>query len=652
MEATRTLTIEFFPTPTQRVMLEGMFAASRRIYNQLVEHLQYKRNEYKRLKEADPSCKPYEVNSYLNLFQLGWAHELTRTFTNQEYSLYPQQLENKPAKQGKEKGVERLVIAVRKSKKPDYGIPAQSADAICRTFEAAIKACFTRRKRGDHEAELPKRFKSYYPVPFSGLHVKRQGDTLILGAKPYLLKLRLPELKGKVLDGDAKISKSRSGHYYLHLCTKHTVEPNPELTQVAAVDFGQKRAIVIAVQNGEGTAETATISGKDICALKRERDGRYRAINRARARVFKGQFRQYLSVEEKATYRRLQEEDNERQRQGKKRTGSDAKYAWRMIRQRRREGLDGKGRSLIALNQQSTKPLRRRSKRDYRLYMGQQKAADYYRIRLNYANHTITRTAVDWAVERKVGKIYVGDLDRLPKGRKKGNRRIKQVSRNNMWEMPTQAKYLEEKMQLAGGIGTEKASEAFTSQVCPQCGRRHKPRNRVYYCNPKHGGCGWRGDRDGVGSANFLSSVTYGTCGKLMPVQNRTLRIAPAIRQGLLMPEPNSQVQVTTVCEPAEDAAKGSPDSSGQGLTVVLVPPIPRTARNPHTLRRTQASGGKGMLVNSEIPDTARLRDTCSESATRKTGVSSRSSRKRLSKRLQNHIQLSLWELPCNDHKD
>jgi putative transposase len=86
-----------------------------------------------------------------------------------------------------------------------------------------------------------------------------------------------------------------------------------------------------------------------------------------------------------------------------------------------------------------------------------------------------------------VGKIYVGDLDRLPKGRKKSNRRIKQVARNNIWEMPTQAKYLEEKLQLAGGIGTEKASEAYTSQVCPQCGRRHKSRNRVYYCNPKHG---------------------------------------------------------------------------------------------------------------------------------------------------------------------
>ncbi len=154
-----------------------------------------------------------------------------------------------------------------------------------------------------------------------------------------------------------------------------------------------------------------------------------------------------------------------------------------------------------------------------------------------------------------------------------------------------------------------------------------------------------------MGSANFLSSVIYGTCGNLMPVLNRTLRIAPAIRQGLLMPEPNSKAQAIAVCEPAEDAAKGSPDSSGQALTVVLMPPIPKTARNPRTSRRTQASGGTGMLV-SDIPDTARLSDTCSKSATRKSGDSSRSSKGSLSKRSQNHVQLSLWELPCNEPEE
>lgn len=41
--------------------------------------------------------------------------------------------------------------------------------------------------------------------------------------------------------------------------------------------------------------------------------------------------------------------------------------------------------------------------------------------------------------------------------------------------------------------------EAYTSQECPRCGCRHKPRGRVYLCSV----CGFRFHRDGVGSINI-----------------------------------------------------------------------------------------------------------------------------------------------------
>ncbi|CAB1129486.1 transposase [Candidatus Hydrogenisulfobacillus filiaventi] len=41
--------------------------------------------------------------------------------------------------------------------------------------------------------------------------------------------------------------------------------------------------------------------------------------------------------------------------------------------------------------------------------------------------------------------------------------------------------------------------EAYTSQECPRCGHRHKPRGRVYACPA----CGFRFHRDGVGAINI-----------------------------------------------------------------------------------------------------------------------------------------------------
>ena len=63
----------------------------------------------------------------------------------------------------------------------------------------------------------------------------------------------------------------------------------------------------------------------------------------------------------------------------------------------------------------------------------------------------------------------------------------------------------------AEGIALALQDEHYTSQTCPQCGHRHKPRGRVYTC----GQCGFSGHRDVVGQVNILSAYLHGTLGQI-----------------------------------------------------------------------------------------------------------------------------------------
>lgn len=65
-------------------------------------------------------------------------------------------------------------------------------------------------------------------------------------------------------------------------------------------------------------------------------------------------------------------------------------------------------------------------------------------------------------------------------------------------------KLVEYKFQDIGGA-TKVVSEAYTSQTCPVCGLRHKPKNRTFACS-----CGFSYDRDGVGAINIHVSFLKG----------------------------------------------------------------------------------------------------------------------------------------------
>jgi len=136
--------------------------------------------------------------------------------------------------------------------------------------------------------------------------------------------------------------------------------------------------------------------------------------------------------------------------------------------------------------------------------------------------HKISRAIVDVAVERQAGTLVVGDVrdiaDKVALG-KKTNQKISQWSHGKI------RSYLTYKAE-AEGIQVELQDEAYTTQTCPQCGHRHKPRGRVYRCPA----CRFQSHRDVVGQINILSAFKYGEPGKIPAPQIIKHRIPHNLR--------------------------------------------------------------------------------------------------------------------------
>lgn len=606
-------------TPHARSIAFQMMRASADISNLLIDQFKYKRKALKAFRDADPNAdKPWEINSYLSYF--GWADETVTAFWQQQSCPWPQQTEQYKTR-GKSAGQIKERIALEKNNPASlrgiYGVPGQCKKAICREFEASIEATLTKRRQGDSTANYPSRYKGLRSVTFPSQLVKRKGNQLTLGAQPFVIRIKVPQLKGFDLKGDVKLTRSRSGCFYLSIGVA-AIQEKQDFQNVAAIDLGQKRAMMISVLQPDGTVKSASISGKKICAIKQTRDLAYRRLQRKRSRLFKGQLRQYLTPEQKETYRRLQVEDNQRQAEGKTRTGDDVKYAYRCISAARQ-----------ALR------LRKYSKQDWKLKQSVKKVGDKAEKRLRYANHCITRAAADWLIENEVGKVFVGDLH-LPKRRKKGNRRIKQVHRNSLWEYPTQVKYLGQKLELVGSV-VEEHHERNTSRTCPSCGRLHKPRNRVYHCF----GCGWTGDRDEVGSTNFLSLAVLGECGKLMPSQNiQNLRISSAFRQGRLC----RSLAGKPACKLTEDSPKSATGSTVQALLSGEGLPLARSGRNAQPAGTDVSKGQSRGACKDASPSPIVVSKPDRDSATANPEVFSKKLKRSLNNQTESHVQLTLWD--------
>jgi putative transposase len=120
--------------------------------------------------------------------------------------------------------------------------------------------------------------------------------------------------------------------------------------------------------------------------------------------------------------------------------------------------------------------------------------------RVRDMRHKATRQVIAFCVQEQVGTLFIGN----PHGvRNKDNGRHHN-QRMSLWEYGKDIDYLTHKSQQAH-IASFTGSERGTSSRCPNCGYKHKPKNRQWNCKE----CHFSGHRDLVGSVN-MHPLAYG----------------------------------------------------------------------------------------------------------------------------------------------
>lgn len=122
------------------------------------------------------------------------------------------------------------------------------------------------------------------------------------------------------------------------------------------------------------------------------------------------------------------------------------------------------------------------------------------RRQLDYCIHKLTKLYVDWAVEKGISAVYIGDVEGIEQNVKSSSVVNQKL---NQWEYGNIGHYLDYKLGLQG-IKTYYVSEKYTSQICPCCGFKNKPKGRNYICD----NCGSEYHRDIVGAWNILKQNT------------------------------------------------------------------------------------------------------------------------------------------------
>lgn len=123
--------------------------------------------------------------------------------------------------------------------------------------------------------------------------------------------------------------------------------------------------------------------------------------------------------------------------------------------------------------------------------------------------HKVSYQAVKWAKARKLSTLALGDVRDVADGKRLNAKSQQKVSNWSHGQLRRQITY----KAVAAGIAVVVVDEAYTTQTCPNCGHRHKPKGRVYACPA----CGFRCARDAVGAANILSRQIHGQVGQIRP---------------------------------------------------------------------------------------------------------------------------------------
>jgi putative transposase len=158
-----------------------------------------------------------------------------------------------------------------------------------------------------------------------------------------------------------------------------------------------------------------------------------------------------------------------------------------------------------------------RKKRDSRRWKRLQRRKNHFlakqRRRARDLEHKSSRAVVKFAQEREASLLVIGDVRNVADGKRLSARVQQKIG---LWAHGRQRQYITYKAEAAG-ISVALIDESYSSQTCPHCLHRHKPKGRIYRCPA----CGFVAHRDAVGCANILSQHYTGEPGHVLPPETK-----------------------------------------------------------------------------------------------------------------------------------
>jgi putative transposase len=189
-------------------------------------------------------------------------------------------------------------------------------------------------------------------------------------------------------------------------------------------------------------------------------------------------------------------------------------------RQRRAES-QGHAKRLARMSRAMARK-RKDSRRHRRLVRAKARMKAKHQRVMRDLEHKISRAVVDAAVDQEAGTLVVGDVRDVADSVDCGSQHNQRMSQ---WDHGKVRQYIAYKAE-AEGITVKLEDEHYTSQTCPQCQQRHKPKGRRYRCPA----CGFQAHRDVVGQVNILSIFKHGEPGKIPAPEAVKYRIPHNLR--------------------------------------------------------------------------------------------------------------------------
>jgi len=171
---------------------------------------------------------------------------------------------------------------------------------------------------------------------------------------------------------------------------------------------------------------------------------------------------------------------------------------------------------LIALKQRLLAKKQKGSRRWKRIKRSLGKQIAKVERKIEDLEHKLTKAFVKYCKAKGIGTVVIGKIKGI-RERAKYNKEVNQKI-HLMWRFNKLLQKLKYKLKGEGIVVVEE-DESYTTQLCPKCGNKHKPKNRNYVCHT----CGFSYHRDGVGAINLFKRFMEKVSGRVkLPVDGLT----------------------------------------------------------------------------------------------------------------------------------